>query len=116
MSKPRLRRCDAVQALAVLTLQSVSRGSFDVRLREISAIEFLMDICFVPGNLSWWKRLENDNLMIIIAVVVSTIIMVLIICIIIILVCRRKRAADKCKYPSHSLANIYIIMGLVSHP
>ncbi|XP_034251543.1 hemicentin-1 isoform X2 [Thrips palmi] len=51
------------------------------------------------GNLSWWKRLENDNLMIIIAVVVSTIIMVLIICIIIILVCRRKRAADKYNNP-----------------
>ncbi|KAG8292415.1 hypothetical protein J6590_040373 [Homalodisca vitripennis] len=52
----------------------------------------------VAGNIGWWHRFENENLMILLAVIAGTILMVIIICIIIIIVCRRKRAADKCKY------------------
>ncbi|XP_075211633.1 neuromusculin isoform X7 [Lycorma delicatula] len=54
----------------------------------------------VTGNIAWWRRLENDNLMIILAVIAGAILMVIIICVIIIIVCRRKRAADKCPNPS----------------
>uniref|UniRef100_A0A1B6LS03 Ig-like domain-containing protein n=1 Tax=Graphocephala atropunctata TaxID=36148 RepID=A0A1B6LS03_9HEMI len=54
----------------------------------------------VTGNVGWWHRFENENLMILLAVIAGTILMVIIICIIIIIVCRRKRAADKCPNPS----------------
>ncbi|XP_046675860.1 hemicentin-2-like isoform X7 [Homalodisca vitripennis] len=54
----------------------------------------------VTGNIGWWHRFENENLMILLAVIAGTILMVIIICIIIIIVCRRKRAADKCPNPS----------------
>ncbi|XP_075211632.1 neuromusculin isoform X6 [Lycorma delicatula] len=53
----------------------------------------------VTGNIAWWRRLENDNLMIILAVIAGAILMVIIICVIIIIVCRRKRAADKYNNP-----------------
>ncbi|XP_046675859.1 hemicentin-2-like isoform X6 [Homalodisca vitripennis] len=53
----------------------------------------------VTGNIGWWHRFENENLMILLAVIAGTILMVIIICIIIIIVCRRKRAADKYNNP-----------------
>ncbi|XP_024084206.1 hemicentin-1 isoform X2 [Cimex lectularius] len=49
----------------------------------------------VTGSISWWGKLEKENLMILIAIIAGIILMVIIICIIIIIVCRRKRAADK---------------------
>ncbi|XP_024084209.1 hemicentin-1 isoform X5 [Cimex lectularius] len=54
----------------------------------------------VTGSISWWGKLEKENLMILIAIIAGIILMVIIICIIIIIVCRRKRAADKCPNPS----------------
>ncbi|KAL1124451.1 hypothetical protein AAG570_001077 [Ranatra chinensis] len=51
------------------------------------------------SNVSWWYKLENENLMILLAVIVGIFVMVLIICIIIIIVCRRKRASDKYNNP-----------------
>ncbi|XP_054282603.1 hemicentin-1-like isoform X4 [Macrosteles quadrilineatus] len=53
----------------------------------------------VTGNISWWHRLENDNLMILLAVIAGIILVVIIICVIIIIVCRRRRAADKYNNP-----------------
>lgn len=68
----------------------------------------------VTGNISWWHRFENDNLMILLAVIAGIILMVIIICIIIIIVCRRKRAADKCKYNSESCTEISLVETLYS--
>lgn len=52
----------------------------------------------VSGSMSWWARLENENLIILLAIILFIILMVIVICVIIIIVCRRKRAADK--YPN----------------
>ncbi|RZF42221.1 hypothetical protein LSTR_LSTR004370 [Laodelphax striatellus] len=54
----------------------------------------------VTGNVAWWRKLENDNLMLLVAFIAGSILVVIIICIIIILVCRKKRAEDKCPNPS----------------
>lgn len=69
---------------------------------------------YVTGNISWWHRFENDNLMILLAVIAGIILMVIIICIIIIIVCRRKRAADKCKYNSETCTEISLVETLYS--
>ncbi|KAG8232214.1 hypothetical protein J437_LFUL010516, partial [Ladona fulva] len=49
----------------------------------------------VTVSLSWWKKLENDNVLIIVAIIVGAVVMVIIVCIIIVIVCRRRRAEDK---------------------
>lgn len=84
------------------------------RYLESSFDRFYILSSSVTGNISWWHRFENDNLMILLAVIAGIILMVIIICIIIIIVCRRKRAADKCKYNSESCTEISLVETLYS--
>ncbi|XP_054284692.1 hemicentin-2-like isoform X5 [Macrosteles quadrilineatus] len=67
--------------------------------RDVTAYQEKSSKFRATGNISWWHRLENDNLMILLAVIAGIILVVIIICVIIIIVCRRRRAADKYNNP-----------------